>query len=380
MIFSRMSGGKDVLVIEEVQPTSMDPEFKNRLKTFAQKQGISNGQLTREQFSTFFQERMAEMRAQGGFRGRGGAPGGSPGGPGSPPGSPSGDSSQSTAPGSPGGGNDDWVRESFRRRDQNNDNVLSQDEMGDSLRSDLGTWDKNRNGVIEFDEYAEYVRARAGSRGGDGSPGQGGWQGGGYETPAPVEEEKRPVVYRAGKLPEGLPTWFEPLDGDRDGQVGLYEWKKDGRNLRDFQALDGNGDGFITAEEALRYQKKQVAKAGGDSSSPGAGGSRFAGMMRSEGGEPGGPGGFGRSGRGGGPGGFGRSGGPGGDPNASAEGGRPGGFDRSGRGRGQGGFQRPGGFGGPGGFGRDQNASEGGGSSDSSGDRGQGRSGRRRGR
>lgn len=37
--------------------------------------------------------------------------------------------------------------------------------------------------------------------------------------------DKRPTVYRAGKLPEkGLPAWFVQLDTDQDGQVALYEW------------------------------------------------------------------------------------------------------------------------------------------------------------
>jgi len=64
--------------------------------------------------------------------------------------------------------------------------------------------------------------------------------------------EGRPSVFRAGKLPPGLPDWFQKLDTDGDGQVALWEWRKGGKKLEDFLLWDLNEDGFITAEEALR--------------------------------------------------------------------------------------------------------------------------------
>jgi hypothetical protein len=127
----------------------------------------------------------------------------------------------------------------------------------------------------------------------------------GYVPETPQDDEaRRPVVYRSGKLPKDLPAWFEQLDTDQDGQVGLYEWVQAGHSPSDFKALDRNDDGFLTAEELLgcvREANKQpesavamaLARAGGT-----GGGSRFA-----MGGGPGGPGG-----------GFGRFGGPGSGP------------------------------------------------------------------
>jgi len=77
-------------------------------------------------------------------------------------------------------------------------------------------------------------------------------------APLPGEEDgSKPVVYRAGKLPPGLPDWFTQLDTDRDGQVGLYEWKHSGRPLEEFHAMDRNGDGFLTVEEVLRYIRQE---------------------------------------------------------------------------------------------------------------------------
>jgi hypothetical protein len=83
--------------------------------------------------------------------------------------------------------------------------------------------------------------------------------------PEPEDEEPKQVVYRAGKLPKGLPGWFEQLDTDKDAQVGLYEWLAGGRTLGEFQQMDRNGDGFLTVQEVLHYLggNKQSASANG---------------------------------------------------------------------------------------------------------------------
>ena len=69
-------------------------------------------------------------------------------------------------------------------------------------------------------------------------------------------------------MPKELPAWFEEADKDKDGQVGLYEWKASGKSVSEFMAMDLNGDGFITAEEVLRHQR--VAAKVSDSPSVGS--------------------------------------------------------------------------------------------------------------
>ncbi len=64
MIFDRMANGRDYIVIAEMQ------RGRERMEQWAAAQGITNGQLTREQFLRFMQERMAER----GNRGPGGGP------------------------------------------------------------------------------------------------------------------------------------------------------------------------------------------------------------------------------------------------------------------------------------------------------------------
>ncbi len=68
-------------------------------------------------------------------------------------------------------------------------------------------------------------------------------------------EEERPVALRYGKLPKDLPEWFEELDQDKDGQVALWEWRKGGRSMAEFEDMDLNKDGLITADELLRWKQ-----------------------------------------------------------------------------------------------------------------------------
>jgi len=60
-----------------------------------------------------------------------------------------------------------------------------------------------------------------------------------------------------GFLPKGIPSWFKDLDTDEDGQVALHEWRAGGKKLGEFRELDHNDDGFATAEEFLRYEKRK---------------------------------------------------------------------------------------------------------------------------
>src|SRR5262249_38616872 len=124
-------------------------------------------------------------------------------------------------------------------------------------------------------------------------------------------------------------------DKDGDGQVALYEWKAAGQPLDRFLAMDRNGDGFLTAEEVLRYEAEQNKGRGGN------------GMVASNGN---GPGGLGRGNFGGG---FGQ-GSPGafGPPGGFGQGQQPGGFGQGndrGFGPPPGGNFGPGGGNGPGG-------------------------------
>ena len=142
----------------------------------------------------------------------------------------------------------------FNLFDRNGDGFLNMDEMPQALKGEVTKWDINRDNLISLDEYKAYYAARMMSRRGGG--GGGGYQQGDTITTIIEEEDldARPVVFRAGKLPKELPAWFKEMDMDKDGQVGLYEWRKAGKDIDEFAEWDRNNDGFITPEEALYKQ------------------------------------------------------------------------------------------------------------------------------
>ena len=70
-------------------------------------------------------------------------------------------------------------------------------------------------------------------------------------------QDERPVALRYGHLPKDLPDWFDEYDTNKDGQVALHEWRKAGESIESFSSYDLNGDGLITADEMIRYTRKQ---------------------------------------------------------------------------------------------------------------------------
>jgi len=251
-MFNRYANGGDVIVISQVR-SSFFPQLQEWMTQYAQRNGISSGQLTREQFAGFYQDVLSQQMAnRGSFRG--GPPSGAPTG--VPSGSPTG------TVGNTDSFDEERARQRFRERDHNGDGVLSPDEASDTLRAEFSQWDANHNGVIEWDEYKEYYKARNSYMRDQYG------QGGGYNPNNPMqpgdpnfpipEEDRKPTVYRSGNLPKELPPWFAQMDRDRDGQIGLYEWKDAGRTTVEFREIDANQDGFITVEEALRSVKRQA--------------------------------------------------------------------------------------------------------------------------
>ncbi|MFO0851895.1 MAG: EF-hand domain-containing protein [Gemmataceae bacterium] len=289
----------------------------------------------------------------GGGGGRKGGFGGQPGGmtltfQGGPPGATGQPTMIQTGPGGFGGGPgmggpgggfdpasmpDDTIRMMMRRTDTDGDGRISAAEAqaNDRMRDAFARFDTNRDGFIDATEYRAYLAERMSNRGnggpgggpggfGGGGPGGfggqpgggfnpggmppggqpnfGGQPGGGFNpqaggdrrSGAEVEETVRPEVHRYGKLPKGIPTFFEELDGDKDGMVGLYEWRRAGRPTASFVEMDLNADGYLTADEWLRFQKQQIEKRAsedGESPRPSSGPSP-GGPGMSRGGPPGG--------------------------------------------------------------------------------------------
>jgi hypothetical protein len=140
----------------------------------------------------------------------------------------------------------------FKNLDKDGDNKLNEDEMPFPLRRDLARWDTNKDDFIDQNEYRNYFITRFQERMARNGNGPGASA---VDTLLDGDIDKKPVVFRAGKLPaKGLPSWFIQLDTDADGQVALYEWRQAGKPLEEFAEWDYDNDGFITPEEALTQQ------------------------------------------------------------------------------------------------------------------------------
>lgn len=176
---------------------------------------------------------------------------------------------------------DEQIKQFMSRTDTDQDGRISAAEAqtNDRLRSAFPEYDTNRDGFIDMTEYRAYlvVRMGGGNRGGDPNSMSQSWNGqpgGGYGPDGsrlPMEEPK-PVVLRYGKLPKELPSWFNSLDTNQDGQIALYEWRNEGRLATDFTPMDSNGDGLVTAEEYLRFKNPNMSISALTSGAPREGG------------------------------------------------------------------------------------------------------------
>lgn len=138
----------------------------------------------------------------------------------------------------------------FQHLDRDRDGYLTEAEMPAALRADLRRWDTNRDGRIDPGEYRAYFPRRLERVHNDL-----------VEPPSKsipdvvipdTDLDARPKVFRAGKLPAGIPKWFAEMDTDHDGQVGMYEWRRAGLAIEEFSKLDLNQDGFLAPDEILR--------------------------------------------------------------------------------------------------------------------------------
>ncbi len=161
----------------------------------------------------------------------------------------------------------------IRRYDRNRNGMLDENEMG-RLSGNPLDFDRNRDGRLSAGElsvrYARRREAEAEARAMGRSDDRRGRQEEPppREIPDPYNGRNSFRVVSDQDLPEGTPRWFEEKDRNRDGQVAMAEYtgKWNESLVDEFFRWDANGDGVITAEEALRgVEAGNQVTAGNDS-------------------------------------------------------------------------------------------------------------------
>lgn len=247
--------------------------------------------LTRDELLARFVRRNAMRTSSSSDKGSGGSSGGSA------PMSGGGDSSSSD----PDGKLLRFAESMMSRYDENKDGILQKEEWA-NMRGDPAAADKNRDGLITKEELAERLGSFGGGGGGPGGggswggppggggpggggPGGGGFGGGGREREGREGREgggfgggssgsssassKGSTKTTGGKvykftsptarLPKGIPSWFTRNDANGDGQVVMSEFSTTWNDTKigEFNKYDADGDGLITAEEAVAADKKK---------------------------------------------------------------------------------------------------------------------------
>jgi len=275
--FDMLSKGKDVITRDDVPQM-----FQSMFDRMASSQGITNGQITREQFRSASDSFRSRMQNGGGTGGPGGMNRG---------GGPGGEMPQ------------EWLdrrsESTFRQHDQNGDGLLQLNEMPENLKPAWEKYDANKDGAVSLEEFRGYMKDRMQMREQerkdaaanvtvttDALPPAAAPS---HSPPAQVPEDsnQRPTVYRFGNLPSDMPGWFAEMDSDKDGQVGLYEWVKASRPVVEFRTMDRNEDALLTIDELIGFVRNGNKQPGvgtvsvtssGMMNEPGNGRNRFGGM------------------------------------------------------------------------------------------------------
>jgi hypothetical protein len=142
----------------------------------------------------------------------------------------------------------------IQQYDADGDGRLQADEWG-RLRGEPARLDRNQDGAADVEEVAAYVTAYGRTR--QLAP----------SRPA-TNSEPEPVAAPHGEaaaappakrfhvperfLPQGLPEWFAGRDANGDGQLSLAEFapSAEAQQVAQFERLDVNQDGLLTAREA----------------------------------------------------------------------------------------------------------------------------------
>jgi hypothetical protein len=161
----------------------------------------------------------------------------------------------------------DYAKSLLRQYDKNKNGVIDKDEWG-SMRGDPAKDDLNKDGQLTLDELI--VRLNNYSRGKSSGGSSGSTKsyrsrssGGSYGSKSRGDGDKKKtyrVLSPLERLPRGLPDWFARNDKNGDGQIAMSEYAATWSNSKadEFAKYDLNRDGVITPDECLDGSKKKT--------------------------------------------------------------------------------------------------------------------------
>jgi hypothetical protein len=115
------------------------------------------------------------------------------------------------------------------------------------MREQQGGGDSNDRREQMQSFFSRMREQRGGDTGGDS---RGGSRGGGREGSSRSRSSRQPQKPKPKpRITVDLPEQYVSQDLDKDGQLGLYEWKLSA--IAQFRSLDANSDGFLTPRELL---------------------------------------------------------------------------------------------------------------------------------
>lgn len=150
-----------------------------------------------------------------------------------------------------------------RQHDTDGDNRLTAAELGQNPEN-FRRMDRDGNESVTVGEIAadawEYAlqRTNSGVEGDqtDATPESAGEKG------SETRRRETQFYVRPSRLPEGLPDWFLQRDLDGDAQLTPAEFSPGalGSELSEFERLDANSDGIVTAAECVRRKRSESDK------------------------------------------------------------------------------------------------------------------------